>query len=198
MSYLPISSYLILFSFLSSLSSFLDFPVLRTSLDISTLITYIFLEIKTLEYWVTLALSQSRRKESSSLPQVSVCFYHYFLQKLYANVNNIKHSKCTNFQLIISFFNIYLHPYFLFSIYDFVLLILRWSGHWQYHVEAQHSCSKGRRSSSDRYARTRHIKLCLEIFKFVHKGKKLFSIYFMMLNFLNQYFLLISIPIIFS
>ena len=55
LSYLPISSHLILFSFLSSLSSFLDFPILRTSLDISTLITYIFLEIKTSEYWVTLA-----------------------------------------------------------------------------------------------------------------------------------------------
>ena len=100
LSYLPISSHLILFTFLSSLSSFLDFPILRTSLDISTLITYIFLEIKTLEYWVTLALSQSRRKESSSLPQVSVCFYHCFLQKLHVNVNNIKHSKCTNFQFI--------------------------------------------------------------------------------------------------
>ena len=120
LSYLPISSHLILFSFLFSLSSFLDFPILRTSLDISTLITYIFLEIKTLEYWVTLALSQSRRKESSSLPQVSICFYHYFLQKLYTNVNNIKHSKCTNFQFFFSSTYVYIHIFFLvFTIFFF-------------------------------------------------------------------------------
>ena len=98
------------------------------------------------------------------------------------------------YQFSIFFFNIYIHPYFLFSIYDFLLLILRWSGHWQYHVEAQHSCSKGRRSSSDRYARTRHIKLCFEIFKFVHKGKKLFSIYFMMLNFFMSVFIINLYP----